>query len=150
GGAYEAHDALLCIAEGKHIADPKRRRVTAEHRFKSAAEMRVLFADLPEAIDNTLVVARRCAFILEKRKPILPIPPSASKEGPEAALRRLADEGLAKRLAAMNLSAEQQKPYLDRLKYECDMIVKMGFAGYFLIVADFIQWAKARDIPVGP
>jgi DNA polymerase-3 subunit alpha len=149
-GSYEAHDALLCIAEGKHIADPKRRRITPEHRFKSAAEMRVLFADLPEAIDNTLVVARRCAFMLEKRKPILPTPPSAAKEGAEAAIRRLAAEGLEKRLAAMGLAGEAEKPYSDRLAYECDMIVKMGFAGYFLIVADFIQWAKARDIPVGP
>ncbi len=149
-GSYEAHDALLCIAEGKHIADPKRRRVTPEHRFKSAAEMRVLFADLPEAIDNTLIVAQRCSFILEKRKPILPIPPSAAKEGADAALRRLALEGLEKRLAVMGLSKEAEKPYRDRLVYEADMIVKMGFAGYFLIVADFIQWAKARDIPVGP
>jgi DNA polymerase-3 subunit alpha len=149
-GSYEAHDALLCVAEGKHIADPKRRRVTPEHRFKSAAEMRVLFADLPEALDNTLVIARRCSFLLEKRKPILPVPPSAAKEGAEAAIRRLAAEGLEQRLAVMGLSAEQENPYRDRLVYECDMIVKMGFAGYFLIVADFIQWAKARDIPVGP
>ncbi len=149
-GTYEAHDALLCIAEGKHIADPKRRRVTPEHRFKSAAEMRVLFADLPEAIDNTLVVARRCAFMLEKRKPILPTPPSAAKEGAEAGLRRLATEGFEKRIATLGLSDDAAKPYRERLAYELDMIVKMGFAGYFLIVADFIQWAKAHGIPVGP
>jgi DNA polymerase III subunit alpha len=149
-GMYDAHDALLCVAEGKHIADPKRRRVTPEHRFKSAAEMRVLFADLPEAVDNTLVIARRCAFMLEKRKPILPTPPSAAKEGAEAGLRRLTLEGFEKRIARMGLSEEEAKPYRERLSYELDMIVKMGFAGYFLIVADFIQWAKARDIPVGP
>jgi DNA polymerase-3 subunit alpha len=149
-GMYEAHDVLLCVAEGKHVADPKRRRVTPEHRFKSAAEMRVLFADLPEAIDNTLVVARRCAFMLEKRKPLLPTPPSAAKEGAEAALRRLASDGFDKRMAQLKLAGEAAKPYRDRLAYELDMIVKMGFAGYFLIVADFIQWAKAHGIPVGP
>jgi len=149
-GSYEAHDVLLCVAEGKHVADPKRRRVTPEHRFKSAAEMRVLFADLPEAIDNTLVIAKRCAFILEKRKPILPTPPSAAKEGPEAALRRLAAEGFDKRMAQFGFTGDAVKPYRERLAYELDMIVKMGFAGYFLIVADFIQWAKAHGIPVGP
>ncbi len=150
-GVYEAHDALLCVAEGKHIADTKRRRVSPEHRFKTAAEMRVLFADLPEALDNTLVIARRCSFILEKRKPILPTPPSAAKEGPEPALRRLAGEGLAKRLEILNLTSDDDtRPYHERLAYELDVIVKMGFAGYFLIVADFIQWAKKQDIPVGP
>jgi DNA polymerase III subunit alpha len=149
-GTSEAHDVLLCVAEGKHVADPKRRRVTAEHRFKSAAEMRVLFADLPEAIDNTLVVARRCAFMLEKRKPLLPTPPSAAKEGAEAGLRRLAAAGFEKRMTQIGLTGDARKAYAERLDYELNMIVKMGFAGYFLIVADFIQWAKAHDIPVGP
>ena len=100
-GDYEAHDALLCIAEGKHIADTTRRRVTPEHRFKSAAEMRVLFADLPDACDNTVLIARRCAFMLQKVKPILPTPPSAAKEGAEAGLRKLAEAGLEQRLAAL-------------------------------------------------
>jgi DNA polymerase-3 subunit alpha len=155
---YEAHDALLCIADGRYVAEPERRRLTAEYRFRSAKEMRELFADLPEAIANTLVVAQRCAYFLKPIKPILPIPPKALEKGVEPTLRELATAGLEDRLRrqiwkeGMDDAAREAaaKPYRERLTYEVDMIVKMGFAGYFLIVADFIQWAKQHDIPVGP
>jgi DNA polymerase III subunit alpha len=155
---YEAHDALLCIADGRYVAEPDRRRLTPDYRFKSAAEMKALFKDLPEAIANTLVIARRCAYFLKSIKPILPIPPKALAKGVEPTLRALALSGLEKRLEQqiwkpeMDAAAREAaaKPYRERLAYETDMIVKMGFAGYFLIVADFIQWAKEHGIPVGP
>jgi len=145
---YEAHDALLCIAEGALLSEEKRRRVTPEHRFKSADEMRRLFADLPEAADNTLVVARRCAYMPLKRKPILP--PFTSADGlpePEE-LRRQAVAGLARRMQGR--SEAEREIYRQRLDYELGVIVSMGFAGYFLIVGDFIGWAKRQGIPVGP
>lgn len=157
-GMYEAHDALLCIAEGRFVADRERRRLTPEHRFKSAAEMRALFADLPEAIDNTLVVAKRCAWWFSGRKPILPRSSRAREISEADALRALAREGLDKRLIenvwASDMDdakrAEVAEPYRKRLEFESDIIVQMGFPGYFLIVADFIQWAKQHGIPVGP
>ncbi|BBK42858.1 DNA-directed DNA polymerase [Allostella vacuolata] len=146
---YEAHDALICIAEGVTVSVDQRRRLTPEHGFKSAAEMRELFADIPEAVDNTLVIARRCAFMPEKRKPILP--PFASDTGREepAELHAQASLGLDARLAAMP-DRPDPRPYRERLEFELDVIVRMGFPGYFLIVADFIQWAKRQGIPVGP
>src|SRR5580704_7899163 len=150
---YEAHDALLCIAQGRAVADDDRRRLTPEHFFRPADEMRALFADLPEACDNTLVVARRCAFIPQPRKPILPAFPLPEGEDEAGALRIAAREGLAARLATpavAGLDEEALRPYRERLEFELDMIVKTGFAGYFLIVADFIQWAKRQGIPVGP
>jgi DNA polymerase-3 subunit alpha len=145
---HEAHDVLLCIAEGVPLSQEKRRRVTPEHRFKSAAEMRALFADLPEAVDNTLVVAQRCAYIPRPRKPILPPFESGSGLGEIEELRRQAALGLERRLEG--LSEEARKPYRERMEYELGVIIPMGFAGYFLIVADFIGWAKAQGIPVGP
>ncbi|MBI3515242.1 MAG: DNA polymerase III subunit alpha [Proteobacteria bacterium] len=156
-GMYVAHDVLLCIADGKTVPDAERRRLTPDHRFKSAAEMRQLFADLPEAVDNTLVVARRCAYMPVTRKPILPAFRTASGRDEIAELREMAVAGLDHRLAqvvagavddAARLAAAQ--PYRERLEYELGVISSMGFAGYFLIVADFIQWAKAQGIPVGP
>jgi DNA polymerase-3 subunit alpha len=145
---YAAHDALLCIAEGTVLSDPDRRRLTPEHHFKSAAEMRILFADLPEACDNTLAIARRCAFMPEPRKPILPAFPTQSGRSEAEELRAMAAEGLERRLAAEGVEAPE--PYRERLAFELETIIKMGFAGYFLIVADFIQWAKRQGIPVGP
>ena len=155
---YEAHDALLCIAASAYVSQSDRRRVTPEHYFKSAEEMRSLFADIPEAIDNTLVIAKRCAAMAETRAPILP-PYDCGKDHTEAdELREQAKTGLEKRLEAQvykkEMSAEEREkratPYRERLEYELDVIVEMGFPGYFLIVADFIKWAKDRDIPVGP
>jgi DNA polymerase-3 subunit alpha len=148
---YEAHDALLCIAQGTVVADTERKRLTRSHYFRPAAEMREVFADLPEACDNTLVIARRCAFIPQPRQPILPAFRSAEGIDEETALRRAALAGLDGRLKALGLQAEASvKPYRDRLNFELDTIIGMGFAGYFLIVADFIQWAKREGIPVGP
>ncbi len=148
---YEAHDVLLCIEQGVHIDDPNRRRLTPEHYFKSAAEMREVFADLPEACDNTLVVARRCAYMPSPRKPILPSYTKLEGRTEGEALRALARDGLAELKQLDRLAADIDfATYEERLVYELDMIEKMGFAGYFLIVADFIQWAKDNDVPVGP
>ena len=149
-GFYEAHDALMCISQGTVVANNDRWRLTPLHHFRSAAEMRELFADLPEACDNSLVIARRCAFIPQPRQPILPTFPTANGETEEAALRRAAFAGLDARLARLGLGEEQCRPYRERLEFELDTIIQMGFAGYFLIVADFIQWAKRGGIPVGP
>src|SRR6185312_6887639 len=130
-GYYEAHDALLCIAQGKVVADNDRRRLTPEHFFRPAAEMRALFADLPEACDNTLVIARRCAFIPQSRKPILPAFPLPAGEDEVSALRTAAREGLAARHASPAFAGaddEALRPYRERLEFELDMIVKTGFA----------------------
>jgi DNA polymerase III subunit alpha len=148
---YEAHDALMCIAQGTAIADADRKRLTRSHYFRPAAEMRELFADLPEACNNTLVVAQRCAFIPQPRQPILPAFISDEGIDEETALRRAAGAGLEARLAALGPQPEEViRPYYDRLEFELGTIIGMGFAGYFLIVADFIQWAKREGIPVGP
>jgi DNA polymerase-3 subunit alpha len=148
---HEAHDALLCIAEGRVLSEIDRRRVTPEHWFKPAAVMRALFADMPEACANTIAIARRCAVMAETRKPLLPVCPKV-REGTteEETVRQMAAEGLDRRLAVMQADAETRRVYKDRLDYELGVIARMGFPGYFMIVADFIQWAKARDIPVGP
>ncbi len=143
---YEAHDALICIAEGAYVDQQEpRRRLTPQHYFKSEAEMAALFADLPEALDNTVEIARRCAFAVRKRDPILP--KFADDEVEE--LRRSAWEGLRARLAIIPHSAPVEA-YEERLKFELGIIEQMGFPGYFLIVADFIKWAKDHNIPVGP
>ena len=150
-GMYEAHDILLGIAEGAHVEDTNRRRLTPEHYFKSAEEMRQVFSDLPEAVDNTLAIARRCAYMPEVRKPILPTYTKLGDRTEAQALRDLAEAGMA-RLRKENYTAADipKEKYDERLDYELAMIDRMGFSGYFLIVADFIQWAKAHDIPVGP
>ncbi len=147
---YEAHDALLCIAQGKAVADNDRKRLTPNHYFRPAREMREVFADLPEACDNTLVIARRCAFVPQPRQPILPAFPTADGDSEETALRRAAGTGLDARLAKLGLGEDAAQPYRERLEFELATIIQMGFAGYFLIVADFIQWAKREGIPVGP
>ncbi|MGE0733351.1 MAG: DNA polymerase III subunit alpha [Alphaproteobacteria bacterium] len=155
---YEAHDALICIADGSFVNERERRRYTPEYRFKSAAEMRALFKDIPEAADNTLTIARRCAFMPEPRKPILPPFQSASGRSEPDELRVQAEVGLEERLARGVFTADMDdaakeaaaKPYRDRLAFELDVIISMGFPGYFLIVADFIRWAKTQGIPVGP
>src|SRR5437764_974919 len=147
---FEAHDALMCIAQGRAVADTDRKRLTPHHFFRPAAEMRALFTDLPEACDNTLVVARRCAFVPQATKPILPAFPIEDGADEESALRIAARSGLAVRLKAAPIDEIAAKPYRERLEFELDMIVETGFAGYFLIVADFIQWAKRQGIPVGP
>jgi DNA polymerase III subunit alpha len=147
---FEAHDALLCVAETTVVADQERKRLTPDHCFRSAAEMREVFADLPEACDNSLVIARRCSFIPQPRQPILPVFPTADGVDEETALRRAAQAGLEQRLARAEIGETGATPYRERLEFELDTIVRMGFAGYFLIVSDIIQWAKRRGIPVGP
>ena len=150
---FEAQDALLCVAEGALIATPDRRRLSPEHRFKTRAEMRALFEDLPEATDNSVEIALRCAYRPLTRKPILPrfSIPGGEAVDEEQELRRQAREGLERLMArygrAQGFSEDQ---YRERLEFELSVIVRMKFPGYFLIVADFIQWAKARGIPVGP
>ncbi|MDG1423967.1 MAG: PHP domain-containing protein, partial [Paracoccaceae bacterium] len=143
---YEAHDALICIAEGAYVDQQEpRRKLTAQHYFKSPQEMIALFADLPEAIENTVEIAQRCAFMAYRRDPILP--KFADNEVEE--LRRQAHEGLEKRLAVIP-PAVSREDYQKRLEFELDIIEGMGFPGYFLIVADFIKWSKNNHIPVGP
>ena len=148
---YEAHDVLLCIEQGAHIEDPNRRRLTPEHYFKSAGEMRSVFSDLPEACDNTIAIARRCAYMPEPRTPILPRYTKLGGRAEKDALKEMAEAGLAALKAsgrlAENIPIER---YEERLVYELNMIERMGFSGYFLIVADFIQWAKDNGVPVGP
>ena len=145
---YGAHDALICIAEGETLAEQNRRRVTPEHYFKSQQEMAALFADIPEAIENTVEIAKRCSYWVHARKPILP----RFAEGDEAeVLRTAAEAGLEKRLAITGLAAGfTREDYDKRLEFELSVINKMNYPGYFLIVADFIGWAKAEGIPVGP
>lgn len=148
---YEAHDALLCIAEARLLSDRDRRRVTPEHWFKPADAMRRLFEDLPEACDNTLAIARRCAVMVEARKPLLPVCPKVRPGSSEAeTLAAMAREGLDRRMDGLGADAAARTRFRERLEYELSVIISMGFAGYFLIVADFIQWARGHDIPVGP
>ena len=155
---YEAHDALIAIADGRMLSEDDRRRLTPEHHFKSRAEMVALFADLPEAVETTLEIARRCHHRPRKRKPILPRFASAGVEDVALAekaeaeeLARQAWEGLAARLAAHGPAPGlTEEVYRDRLAFEIGIITRMKFPGYFLIVADFIKWAKAQGIPVGP
>jgi len=155
---FEAHDALMAIAEGTVIAEDKRRRLTPDNHLKTQREMAVLFADLPEALDNTVEIAMRCSYFPKTRQPILPRFTSVSTGDAEAAekaeadeLRRQAREGLEDRIARLGMTpGYTRQQYDERLDYELGIIERMRFPGYFLIVADFIKWAKAHDIPVGP
>ncbi|MCW5713965.1 MAG: DNA polymerase III subunit alpha [Bauldia sp.] len=154
---YEAHDALMAIAEGAVIAEDNRRRLTPEHWFKPRAEMVALFADLPEATASTVEIALRCAFRPTIRKPILPrfagkdADPHTADEIEATELRRAAFAGLERRLAEGGMApGVTDADYRTRLDYELNVIIRMKYQGYFLIVADFIQWAKAQGIPVGP
>jgi DNA polymerase-3 subunit alpha len=142
---FQAHDAFLCIGESRYVNESDRRQLTPEHYFKSADEMVERFADLPEAPENTVEIARRCAFRPRTHDPILPR--FADDEVDE--LKRQSREGLKQRLEVIPHAATV-KEYEDRLEFELGVIEQMGFPGYFLIVADFIKWAKSHDIPVGP
>ena len=154
---FEAHDALLSIAEGSYVAVDDRRRLSPEHYFKTASQMRALFADLPEALDNTLEIARRGAYRPLEGMPILPpfltggVATSALAETEAAELRRQSEAGLTERLAQHGTApGYDANAYAERLAFELGVITGMNYQGYFLIVADFIQWAKAQGIPVGP
>ena len=155
---HEAHDALLCIAGGRIIAESDREQLTPDHRFKTRAEMAVLFADIPEALASTVEIAERCAYRPRTRKPILPRFTVGAGSNAEAAaqeetdeLRRQAKEGLDRRLKVHGLSqGRSEEDYRARLDFELSVIARMNYAGYFLIVSDFIKWAKTQGIPVGP
>ena len=141
---HEAHDAMLCIAGGAYLEVADRARSLPDRWVKPAVQAAALFSDIPEALNNTIAFARRCAVAAPERPPILPSV-AGDLAGEAAQLRALAAEGLAKRFPAGVPTA-----HAERLTFELDVIVQMGFPGYFLIVADFIQWAKGRGIPVGP
>ncbi|MCB2068694.1 MAG: PHP domain-containing protein, partial [Ottowia sp.] len=153
---FEAHEARVCIREGRTLDDPRRARLyTDEQYLRSPAEMAELFADIPEALANTVEIARRCGLVLELGKPYLPDYPVPAGLSMDEYFRKLSHEGLEQRLqvlldpAAGDFSARQAE-YRARLDFELDTIIQMGFPGYFLIVMDFIRWAKQHDIPVGP
>ncbi|WP_191555547.1 DNA polymerase III subunit alpha [Brevundimonas aurantiaca] len=145
----KSHDALLCIADGAFTGQEDRRRITGEHWFKSAEAMRVLFADLPEACDNTIDIARRCAFLVKTHAPILPRFDTGAGRSEADELAHQAREGLKLRLQQVP-PAVPEDDYWTRLEWEVGIIQQMGFPGYFLIVSDFIKWAKEHGIPVGP
>src|SRR5205807_9107672 len=136
---YEAHDALICIAEGRLLADNERRQLTTEHHFKTRAEMAALFADLPEALASTVEIAERCAFRPKVRKPILPrfTAEDGSPVDEAAELRRQADAGLMRRIQTLGLASGCTiDDYHKRLDFELGVIERMKYPGYFLIVAD--------------
>ena len=146
----EAHDALLCIANSTYITSEDRPRSSPDAWMKPSKDMKLLFADLPEAIANTLVVAQRCAVSAPKRKPILPSL-AGDRDAEAQKLREDAHAGLVARLEKAGIADDEaRRNYIERLDFELDVIISMGFPGYFLIVADFIKWAKDHDIPVGP
>ena len=147
---YEAHDALICIKQGAYVSQDDRRKVSGEQYFKTPAQMKELFSDIPEAIENTIIIAKRCAFKVETHPPILPaFVQGGDFEAESEELRRQAREGLKKRLDKVQHFASLEE-YEKRLEFELDVIIRMKFPGYFLIVADFISWAKNNHIPVGP
>ena len=145
---HEAHDVLLAMNEGSYVLEKDRRRLSLQHYFKSSEEMISLFKDLPEAIENTLTIAERCAYRVPKHAPILPSFGDGSYSEDELLVLQ-AKEGLETRLETIEL-AETREAYFERLDFELEIIKNMGFPGYFLIVADFIRWAKENGIPVGP
>ena len=152
---FTAHEARVCIADGEILANPRRaRRFTEEQFFKSQRQMAELFADLPAALTNSVEIARRCSLPMVLGKPKLPLFPTPDGIGLDDYMRQLARQGLDARMPRLfpdeQQRADQLPGYLQRLDYECDTIVQMGFSGYFLIVADFINWAKANEVPVGP
>ncbi len=153
---FEAHEARVCIGEGRSLDDPRRARSYTEQQYlRSPAEMAELFADIPEALENTVQIAQRCSVVLELGKPYLPEYPVPKGLTMDGYFRRLCHEGLDRRLEALFDAqsadfADRQKHYRERLEFELDTIIQMGFPGYFLIVMDFIRWAKQHAIPVGP
>ncbi|TDK36957.1 DNA polymerase III subunit alpha [Rhizobium deserti] len=154
---YDAHDALMAVAHNAIVSDDSRFRLTPDHYLKSQAEMAKLFADLPEALENTVEIAHRCSFVLKTRDPILPRftgatdDPGEAERAESSELRRQSIEGLEVRLASLGMTpGYTEQDYRDRLDFELGVIERMKFPGYFLIVADFIKWAKQQNIPVGP
>ncbi|MDD2686346.1 MAG: DNA polymerase III subunit alpha [Gallionella sp.] len=159
---FKAHEARVCISEGYVLNDKRRaKQFTEQQYFKTQAEMAALFADLPEALQNSVEIAKRCNLSLVLGKPRLPDFPTPNGETLDDFLRAESERGLMQRMAALypdeSVRAAKLPEYLERLKFETGTIIKMGFPGYFLIVADFIRWAKAyrsaafpNGVPVGP
>ncbi|KXU39071.1 DNA polymerase III subunit alpha [Ventosimonas gracilis] len=148
---FEAHEARVCIGEGRILDDPQRPRPYCDQQYlKTPEEMAELFADLPEALANTVEIAKRCNLELRLGKAVLPDFPTPNGMSMDEFLRHSAKEGLLQRLAAHGTGGRPQQAYDERLEFELATIIQMGFAGYFLIVADFIQWAKNHEVPVGP
>ncbi len=152
---FKAHEARVCIAEGYMLGDPRRPHpFTEEQYFKTQAEMAELFADIPEALANSVEIAKRCNLAMELGKPKLPQFPTPNNESFDEYLLAQAQAGLVRRLDQLFPDAavrEQKRPeYEARLLFEAKTIIQMGFSGYFLIVADFINWAKHNGVPVGP
>jgi len=153
---FEAHEARVCIFEGRALDDPRRPRSYSDQQYlRSPAEMQELFADLPEALENSVEIAKRCNVQLELGKPHLPDYPIPDNMGLEEFFRQRCHRGLDERLEFLFDSeavdfAEKQQRYRERLDFELGVILQMGFPGYFLIVMDFIEWARDHDIPVGP
>jgi len=153
---HEAHDALSCIAEGAYVLSEDRKRLTPHYRLKTPKEMAKIFADLPEALENTIRIAQRCHFFIEPQKPALPSFPT--EKGEKQEIHDQAVAGLERRLEAQVFTDQMdheektkiKETYFKRLEHELFIINKMGYDGYFLIVSDFIKWAKEHNIPVGP
>jgi DNA polymerase-3 subunit alpha len=148
-GFHAAHDVMLCIASSSYLEVQDRPHSSPDSWIKPADAMQALFADLPEAIANSLVVAQRCAVAAPSRKPILPSL-AGDRDAEAEMLRRDAAGGLEARLDKLGTPEAERAAYRERLTFEVDVIIQMGFPGYFLIVADFIKWAKEQGIPVGP
>src|SRR5262249_28886435 len=151
---YEAHDALICIAEGRLVVETDRRQLTPEHRFKTRAEMAALFSDLPEALGATIEIAQRCSFRPRVQAPVLPrfsVGAAGAAVDEAAELRKRAETGLERRIRIHGIApGRTAEEYQERLRFELGVIERMKYPGYFLIVSDFIQWAKSKGIPVGP
>ncbi|GHT97846.1 DNA-directed DNA polymerase [Alphaproteobacteria bacterium] len=150
---FNAHDVLLCIAQGKTVYDHDRQTSSPEFYFKSPEEMTDLFYDLPEAIENTINIAQRCSFCLTKKKPWMPQFKTSDGKTQDEELRDMSTAGLEEKLKNFKDKEDYEEirtKYFERLEYELNMIQKMGFSGYFLIVSDYVSWAKSQNIPVGP
>ena len=155
---YEAHDALVCIAAGEYVADDTRRKYLPTNRWRSEQEMAELFSDIPEAIENTVLIAKKCNFLSQKIDPLLPIFICPDKKTQDEFITEEAYKGLHERMVAQVYTPEMtpeerlaiDEEYYARLEYELSVIKKMGFPGYFLIVSDFIRWSKTHGVPIGP
>ena len=146
---FEAHEARVCIGDGRTLDDPRRPRNYSDQQYlRSPEEMAALFEDIPEALENSVEIARRCSVTIRLGEPFLPNFPVPPELTIEQFLAKVSHEGLAQRL--QSLSVENEQPYRERLDFELNVINEMGFPGYFLVVMDFIRWAKDHGIAVGP
>ena len=150
---FNAHDALICVGQGKTVYDTERKQSNPEFYFKSTSEMVALFSDIPEATENTVAIAQKCTFFLKNRKSMMPQFKTKEGKSQDETLRDIVLDGMELRLKTFEDRediADIRKRYFERMEYELDMIKRMGFSGYFLIVSDYVKWAKSQNIPVGP